>query len=59
MAFKGDNRMEIREVIKVEVALLDLMEMALLDLMEMDLLLVLIILEEEVAKVLYARSISS
>ncbi|KAH9741982.1 retrovirus-related pol polyprotein from transposon RE2 [Citrus sinensis] len=42
MVLEGDNGMEIREVIKAEVALLDLMEM--------DLLLVSIILEEEVAK---------
>ena len=59
MELEGDNGMEIREVIKAEVDLLDLMEITFLDLMEMDLLLVSIILEEEVAEVSCVRSVSS
>ena len=51
MVLEEDNGMEIREVIKAEVVLLDLMEM--------DLLLVSIILEEEVAEVSYVRFVSS
>ena len=51
MVLQGDNGMEIREVIKAEVVLLDSMVM--------DLLLVSIILEEEVAEVSYVRFVSS